>query len=680
MKTKTLVLLLLVTLKLSQVFSQSRQQIDSLLNLLNTEPADSIKLSLTNRIGVYYMGTNASKAIEYFDRAISLAEKLNRPLMAAKNQNNIADCYAQKGNFDKALDHYFQSVRLLEKLKDSTRIARAFMAIANVYFQNSDLKKTEEYQNKAQRLIEDRNDSTQLIDLFNAKAQVYDKRGLYKNSLQYNQKAYRLAVALHDSNWAAGLLSDIGLTYKHQKKTAEALQKFDQSLLFFKKKGTDQYMLAVLNNNIGATQAQAGQYELAKNAFNKSLSISIQAGLPSVVMENYRNLSDMYGTLQKFDLQVSYLKKYYTIKDSLFTADSRNQLTQLEADYDIEQKNIEIIKQEREVERQKSQRNIFIFIAITSALLLLALALFYNRIKKANQSLEEKNNQINEQKNSVQKAMLDLKNAQDDLVRQEKLASIGQLTKGIVDRILNPLNYVENFSQLSTGVLDDLSANLNKNKEVLPSATIVDLLDDMTVLKSNFVKIQTHSRSTTRILKDMQKLLKEKSRDFLETDLNSFLANKSRTFLQEIRENHKEFEIKLDLTFSDKLIQIFILPYEFSQVIQNLVSNSYYTLHEKSKSDPTFEPTIKIGTESANDQVIVRFRDNGKGIPKEEYKQLFSPFFTTKPTSEGTGLGLYMIKEIINLHKGTIDIQSSEGEFTEIVLTFPVVSDPEPRQ
>ncbi|MDB5240965.1 MAG: hypothetical protein JWP57_1590 [Spirosoma sp.] len=274
----------------------------------------------------------------------------------------------------------------------------------------------------------------------------------------------------------------------------------------------------------------------------------------------------------------------------------------------------------------------------------------------------------------LENTLHDLKNTQDELIRQEKLASVGQLTKGIVDRILNPLNYVNNFSQLSDGMVDDLIAILEESKDTLPSETLDEVLSEATLLKTNLVKIQDHSNSTTRILKDMQKLLKEKSRNFLETDLNNFIESKTRTAMQEIKSQYKDFSIDLILNLEAKPIRTKLLPYEFGQVVQNMVSNSYYALYERSKQGKNFQPVIQIVTKAENGQVLVRFRDNGKGIPQREVEKLFNPFFTTKPTSVGTGLGLFMVKDIIETHRGKIEIDSQEGEYTEITMTLPTIT------
>jgi signal transduction histidine kinase len=276
---------------------------------------------------------------------------------------------------------------------------------------------------------------------------------------------------------------------------------------------------------------------------------------------------------------------------------------------------------------------------------------------------------------NLENTLHDLRDTQHELIRQERLASVGQLTKGIVDRILNPLNYVSNFSQLSEEIIVDVVTAIKKQPDSMPADLRDDMMDELDVLKMNLAKIQEHSGSTTRILKDMQVLLREKSRDFQDTDLNQFVETKARIVLHEMKADYQNFAINLVLNLEKHPIRTNLLPHEFGQVVQNIVSNSCYTLFEKSKLAKDFTPEVRIATSQVDDQVILRIRDNGKGIPQREIVNLFNPFFTTKPTSKGTGLGLFMTKDIVQLHRGKIEITSKEGEYTEIQITLPVLGD-----
>ncbi|WP_215238674.1 sensor histidine kinase [Dyadobacter helix] len=270
--------------------------------------------------------------------------------------------------------------------------------------------------------------------------------------------------------------------------------------------------------------------------------------------------------------------------------------------------------------------------------------------------------------------LTNLKSTQEELIRQERLASVGQLTKGIVDRILNPLNYINNFSQSSVSLVDEIDEVTQKNIEGYSEDDRDDVESGMSMLKKNLEKIFEHGNSTTRIVKDMQKLLKGKSTEFFATDLNPFLESKVKSALQEVQAENKSTEtIRLKFEIGDS-VKVNLLPYEFSQVITNLISNACYTVLEKKKLIKDFVPEIKIGTEMVDGGIKITVRDNGKGIPLKETEQLFNPFFTTKPTSKGTGLGLFMSKDIIEYHKGRMTANSKENEYTEIEIFLPTIS------
>jgi signal transduction histidine kinase len=275
---------------------------------------------------------------------------------------------------------------------------------------------------------------------------------------------------------------------------------------------------------------------------------------------------------------------------------------------------------------------------------------------------------------NLEKTLSNLKSAQEELIRQERLASVGSLTKGIVDRILNPLNYINNFSQSSGNLLKEITEVTEKHQDGLSEDERDDLESGFDMLKKNLEKIYEHGNSTTRIVKDMQKLLKGKSTEFFVTDLNPFLESKTRSAHQEVSNDYKDANVKLTVALDVRAVKVSLLPYEFAQVLTNVISNACYALMEKVKTDKTFVPEITVTTWPVDNAICIRVRDNGKGIAQKETEQLFNPFFTTKPTSKGTGLGLYMSKDIIEYHKGRMSISSKEGEFTQVEIILPVVS------
>ncbi|GAB2784753.1 hypothetical protein GCM10027275_31300 [Rhabdobacter roseus] len=267
-----------------------------------------------------------------------------------------------------------------------------------------------------------------------------------------------------------------------------------------------------------------------------------------------------------------------------------------------------------------------------------------------------------------------LKSTQEELIRQEKLASVGELTKGIVDRILNPLNYINNFSQSSQYLVEELAEITEKHQQVFTEDENEEVVSTYDMLKKNLEKINEHGNSTTRIVKDMQKLLKGKSTEFFVTELNPFLESKAKSSLQEVLNEYKgAASVQLSFDLAARLPRVRLQPYEFSQVLHGLINNACYAVLEKSKLTKEYLPEIRIKTAEIRGEVRIQVWDNGKGIPQKEREKLFNPFFTTKPTSKGTGLGLYMSKEAVEFHKGRISLDSKEGEYTEVTIVLPAV-------
>ena len=277
-------------------------------------------------------------------------------------------------------------------------------------------------------------------------------------------------------------------------------------------------------------------------------------------------------------------------------------------------------------------------------------------------------------RSQLENTLRSLEQVQDELIRQERLASVGQLTKGIVDRILNPLNYVTNFSESSDELISEVIEILKKQRHILSADTLDTLFDTLNMLKANSKKVQEHSNSTARILKDMQKLHREKSQEFVETELNSFLDAEVKLAMQEMESEYKSFVFNLHLHHEPQLPRVSLLRYEFGQAVQEVVNNACYALFEKNKTAKGFAPEVHITLRQAGDQVIMAVRDNGTGISPHDIPQLCNPYFTTKPTAHGTGLGLFMTKDIVESHKGKIEIDSCEGEYTLITITLPAIT------
>ncbi len=649
--------------------SAQRKQVDSLLQLLTSVKADSSKAAIYTEIGKFYTYNNNDIAIAYFGKSIALLKRLDKPLKLAGNYYSLGHCYLEKSNYAKSLENYLLSVGIYENLKDSFRLANAFMSIANVYSYNSDFKKVLEYDDKAQALIMALKDSTFLSNFAGQKGNFYGQQQRYDSALFYYKQGYAIAKAMNNRYGIINSLSNIGLTYKHQHNTIKALACFDSVMVIHKKNALSPDILSMVYNNIAATYSQMGNYTMAKKNFDSSITIASEAGFPDVVMENYRNLADMYGNTNDYGREVYYLKKYHSLKDSLFTRDTKNQLTELEADYQIGQKNSELVQKQGEVEKQKNERNLFLIIAVAAALVLLLLIVFYRRINRKNLLLTEKNSQINEQKEELQQTLQHLKNTQSQLIQSEKMASLGELTAGIAHEIQNPLNFVNNFSELNRELLNEMKDEAEKGNLDEVKAIANDLIE-------NEQKINHHGKRADSIVKGMLQHSRQTKGVKEPTDINKLCDEYLRLSYHGLRAKDKGFNADFKTDFDENLSadkegfgKINIVPQDIGRVLLNLFNNAFYAVSEKQKTaDKNYKPLVTVSTKSASPLekgwVEVVVSDNGNGIPQNIIDKIFQPFFTTKPTGQGTGLGLSLSYDIIKAHGGDIKAETKEGEGT----------------
>lgn len=281
----------------------------------------------------------------------------------------------------------------------------------------------------------------------------------------------------------------------------------------------------------------------------------------------------------------------------------------------------------------------------------------------------ERTVELTRQKEDLQKALADLSSMQHQLIQQEKLASLGELTAGIAHEIQNPLNFVNNFSEVSSELIDELQ--VEQQKDLRDLANEGQLLE---TLKENLAKIRHHGRRADSIVKGMLQHSRRSSGKLEAVDLNGLTDEYLRLSFHGFRAKDKTFNAKLETDFDDQVGNIKVLPQEFGRVILNLLTNAFYSVNQKRKHQPeNFCPTIWVQTRKLKDRVLIRIKDNGVGIPPNVLDKIFQPFFSTKPSGEGTGLGLSLSYDIITkAHKGEMKAETKEGEFAEFKIYIPI--------
>ncbi len=303
------------------------------------------------------------------------------------------------------------------------------------------------------------------------------------------------------------------------------------------------------------------------------------------------------------------------------------------------------------------------------------------------EELEQKRKTVEESHEALKKSMEELKAAQVQLIHAEKMASLGELTAGIAHEIQNPLNFVNNFSEVSVDLIDELNEEIDSGN----AEEVKSISGD---LKSNLQKISHHGKRASGIVRGMLEHSRSGSGEKVPTNINALADEYLRLAYHGLRAKDKSFNAEIKTDFDESLPNINVVAQDIGRVLLNLFNNAFYAvsdgvekIQEFSPPAPppqvgkdamhrvsTHNPTLTLTTFNLGDKIEIRVKDNGNGIPDEIKDKIFQPFFTTKPTGQGTGLGLSMSYDIITKgHGGKLDVQTKEGEGTEFIIILPLL-------
>ena len=291
-----------------------------------------------------------------------------------------------------------------------------------------------------------------------------------------------------------------------------------------------------------------------------------------------------------------------------------------------------------------------------------------NLVERLAEELQGKNDQL-------ESALGDLQLAQNQIVAREKLAALGELTAGVAHEIRNPLNFVKNFSEVSEELIDELKEILEEKGPMTDErrGLIKEISGDIT---DNLERIRTHGNRADRIVHDMLMMGRDSS-EWRPANINNLLDEHARLAYHSARAADPNFQLNIKQDLDPEVGEIEVIPQNLGRVFLNMVSNAGYATDEKRRirpgaGDGTYFPTLWLTTRRGEERIEIRIRDNGNGIPSDVIDKIFNPFFTTKPTEQGTGLGLAMSNDIIREHGGEIRVETEPGEFTEMIVDLPL--------
>ena len=378
------------------------------------------------------------------------------------------------------------------------------------------------------------------------------------------------------------------------------------------------------------------------------------------VLRDYKLMAELYKEVGKGDKAAETYAIFVAKQDSLLADQNKYRSISFEAEQQMNDKELSIARLESQNRISSLTKNFLIGIA---ALFVLIAAGLYNRFrvkKKANKVLE--------------KTLTDLKSTQAQLIQSEKMASLGELTAGIAHEIQNPLNFVNNFSDLNTELIDELTDEAEKGNLEEVKAIAKDL-------RGNEQKINHHGKRADAIVKGMLQHSRTNSGAKEPTDINALADEYLRLAYHGLRAKDKSFNATMKTDFDQSIGKVDLISQDIGRVILNLITNAFYAVSEKAKSTSTgYEPTVIVRTQKlvppiggkGGQCIEISISDNGPGIPNHILDKIFQPFFTTKPTGQGTGLGLSLSYDIVKAHGGELKVETKEGEGSEFTIILPI--------
>jgi two-component system NtrC family sensor kinase len=624
--------------------------------------------SYTNMGLIHFNQSNNPEALKNYYIALKICKEEGYIDMEARVLSNIGGVYYEQGNYPEALKIFFSSLRIQEKMRDKYGIASNYHNIGLIYEAQRNYPEALRNYYASLKINEEIGNLNSKANDLSSIGNLISSQGKYNEALRYYLEALKIQEEIGDKVGISLNYNNIGMIYNAQGNYSEALKNQFEALAIQKEIG-DIGNMAFSYYNLGNIYLNQKKTEEASRHLLMALSLSKEIGSLTIISESYHNLATVDSVEGNFKQALEHYKLFITYQDSLFNKENTKKITQQQMQYEFDKKeSIAKAEQEKkdaiaqeELQKQKIVRNVFIGGLLIVLIFMYLIYQNYKKQRKTNEALDASNHKLDESIKNLEKTNHVLKETQQQLVHQEKLASLGALTAGIAHEIKNPLNFVNNFAELSAELLEELETVKNEDERVELTKTI----------RQNLLKINEHGKRADGIVKSMLEHSRSGLAEKQETNINQLCEEYVNLAYHGKRATVPDFNCSIEKYFAPDLLLINAVPQDISRVILNLVNNAFDAMKEKS------DAKLEISTEAINQPfqgVRITVRDNGAGIPEEVQQKIFEPFFTTKPTGQGTGLGLSLSFDIIKAHGGQIEVESTDGKGTEFIVTLPINS------
>jgi signal transduction histidine kinase len=654
-----------VTLFLFQaaVFGQDYHAIESVKKEIQEQKQDTNTVNHYLTLGGAYVWSFPDSSIQYLQKALLLSNRLHFRNGLFASLGSLAFPLSLVREDSAAVSSALKCIEMAEEAKSSDELASAYYTLGSVYMYIEDFKKALFYHRKALTYMHADDLGTistaheHLAQCFLGLNQTDSAFYYAKKVLQYNEQ-HKIERGFD--------LYQLGSIHLQKGKPDSALSYYKQGLAIVTKQRIRKDM-ADCNLGIANVFERKNAYDSAIHYAKDAWEIASATGLPNEKLGALTKLTSVFALQGKKDSAYTYQKYALALKDTFFNADKVRQVQLLAFNEEMRK------QQEAEAERKRLNTNIIIALCglLLFAFIIVVIIYRHNRQrKKAYALLQKQKEEITVQKVKTEKALEELKATQQQLIQSEKMASLGELTAGIAHEIQNPLNFVNNFSEVNTELIGELKAERFKPKAERNDQLQDELLDD---INENEQKINHHGKRADAIVKGMLQHSRTTSRVKEPTDINALADEYLRLSYYGLRAKDNPFNAAMKTDFDKTIGNINIIPQDIGRVLFNLYNNAFYATNEKSNQHiEGYEPTVSVRTKKTGDKVEISVKDNGYGISQKIVDKIFQPFFTTKPSGQGTGLGLSLSYDIIKAHGGEIKVETKEGEGSEFEIQLPV--------
>jgi len=603
------------------------------------------------------------------------------------------------GNLGDALEHLMESLKISREINDSINIIEALLAMGFTYMYVEQWEDALACQQEALEICSLMNDSLGIARVYNDLGVTNMSAGKLDLALKNHQAALNIRLNSTDYFYTSASYAYIGSIYKEKTMYSEAIKNYNEAFRFAEIAG---YKIRIINANldlgniyliisenekalkhfikakeqsrenddqIGETLAslKIAEIYLDQNKTRKALEWLQKAEnvVPKTAFrylgEIYRNIAKAYFQMGDYKNAYSNIMLYSQVKDSLVVAENLEKVTTLTNRLEFENKQalrneshekmIQI--KQKEIARQKVVRNFSLFGAFV--ILVLAIIVFIRFMEKK---------KLNFKLNAT---LRNLKETQSQLVHAEKMATLGELTAGVAHEIQNPLNFIKNFSEVNADLIEELKEEINNGNIKEAKALLFDIVN-------NEEKITEHSNRADSIVKGMLKHSRKGTKDKQPTNINKLADEYLRLAYHGLRAKNKSFNADFRLDSDENLQKVNVIPQDIGRVFLNLINNAFYACSEKARQNPNgYKPEVIVSTREIDNKVEIRIKDNGNGISDEIKDKVFQAFYSTKPTGEGTGLGLSLSYDIITTgHGGDLQVETKVNQGSEFIIQLPI--------